>query len=59
MKINGVEYEIYFWDIPGQDINTVVLGNFARDAQGIIYCCEINKKMGRSIKIKRKYRQYS
>ena len=47
MKINGVEYEIYFWDIPGQDRNTVVLGNFARDAQGIIYCCEINNEKSR------------
>ena len=47
MKINGVEYEINFWDIPGQDRNTVVLGNFARDAQGIIYCCEINNEKSR------------
>ena len=44
MKINGIQYNIHFWDIPGQDRNAVVTGTFARDAQGIIYCCEANKE---------------
>ena len=47
MKINGVVYKINFWDLPGQDRNTFVLGSFVRDTQGIIYCCGVdnNKTM--------------
>ena len=51
MKINGVSYKIHFWDLPGQDRNTFVLGEFARDTQGIIYCCDVeNEKSMKNLK---------
>ena len=43
LKINGNKYQFNIWDIPGQDRNPVVSRTFAQDAQGIIYCCEVNK----------------
>ena len=51
IKINGINYNINFWDLPGQDRNAFVSGNFARDTQGIIYCCDVeNKKSMENLK---------
>ena len=51
IKINGINYNINFWDLPGQDRNIFVSGNFARDTQGIIYCCDVgNKKSMENLK---------
>ena len=51
IKINGINYNINFWDLPGQDRNAFISGNFARDTQGIIYCCDVeNKKSMENLK---------
>ena len=51
MKINGISYNIQFWDLPGQDRNNFILGGFARDTQGIIYCCDVkNEKSMENLK---------
>ena len=44
IKINGINYNINFWDIPGRDINAFGIGTLAKDAQGIIYCCDVKNK---------------
>ena len=44
MKINGINYNINIWDLPGQDRNARVIGPFVRDTQGIVYCCEVKKQ---------------
>ena len=51
IKINGVIYTFNFWDLPGQDLNNFVIGTLAKDAQGIIYCCDVgNKKSMENLK---------
>ena len=51
IKINGINYNINFWDLPGQDRNAFISGNFARDTDGIIYCCDVeNKKSMENLK---------
>ena len=51
IKINGINYNINFWDLPGQDRNAFISGNFARDTDGIIYCCDVeNKKSMKNLK---------
>ena len=40
MQINGNRYQINIWDLPGQDMSIVISGQFARYAEGIIYCCD-------------------
>ena len=51
IKINGINYNINFWDIPAQDRNIFVLGSFVRDTNGIIYCCDVgNKKSMENLK---------
>jgi len=44
IKIDGVIYTFNFWDLPGQDLNNFVIGTLAKDAQGIIYCCDVGNK---------------
>ena len=44
IKINGINYNINIWDLPGQDRNARVIGPFVRDTQGIVYCCEVKKQ---------------
>ena len=51
IKINGINYNINFWDLPGQDRNAFISGHFARDTDGIIYCCDVgNKKSMENLK---------
>ena len=51
IKINGINYNINFWDIPAQDRNAFILGAFVRDSNGIIYCCDVeNKKSMENLK---------
>ena len=39
-KSNEKIYQINMWDIPGQDKVPIVTLQFAKDTQGIIYCCD-------------------
>ena len=51
LQINGIQYNINFWDIPGQDRNPVATRNFVADCNGIIYCCDVeNKKSMENLK---------
>ena len=42
LKLNGINFKIYIWDIPGQDKNPIVTRSFTLDTKGIIYCYEVN-----------------
>ena len=42
LQINGIQYNINFWDIPGQDRNPVATRGFVVDCNGIIYCCDVS-----------------
>ena len=42
LQINGIQYNINFWDIPGQDRNPVATRSFVVDCSGIIYCCDVS-----------------
>ena len=51
IKINGINYNINFWDLPAQDRDIFGLGSFVRDSNGIIYCCDVgNKKSMENLK---------
>ena len=45
--INGINYKINLWDIPGQDLNPIVTRSFANETKGIIYCYEVNNSIAR------------
>ena len=44
IKKDNTSFRLHFWDIPGQDLNPIITGSFCRDAQGIIFCCEVKNK---------------
>ena len=52
IKINGAIFRIQFWDLPGQDRNPALTSIFCKDAQGIIFCCEVNNDKSREDLIK-------
>ena len=39
-KTNENIFQINIWDLPGQDKAPIVTLKFAKDTQGIIYCCD-------------------
>ena len=47
VKINGANYRIQFWDLPGQDRNPVITSVFCQDANGVIFCCDANDNKSR------------
>jgi len=47
VKINGANFRIQFWDLPGQDRNPVMTSVFCQDANGVIFCCEVNNDKSR------------
>lgn len=44
IKRNNSMYRLQFWDIPGQDRSPTLTNIFCKDANGIIFCCEVNNK---------------
>ena len=47
IKINEINFNIHIWDLPGQDYNPVATNSFAKDSNGIIYCCDISNNLTR------------
>ena len=47
VKINGANYRIQFWDLPGQDRNPIMTSVFCQDANGVIFCCDANDNKSR------------
>ena len=52
IKIGNVIYRLQFWDIAGQDKSPETTRIFCKDANGIILCCEVNKKATKENTIK-------
>jgi len=52
VKINGANYRIQFWDLPGQDRNPIMTSVFCQDANGVIFCCDANDTQSRQNIIK-------
>ena len=40
LETNGNIVQINIWDLPGQDRTPIIQSHFARDIEGIIYCCD-------------------
>ena len=47
VKINGANFRIQFWDLPGHDRNPIMTSVFCKDANGVIFCCDANNKQSR------------
>ena len=47
IKINEIFFNINLWDLPGQDRNPVATNSFAKDSNGIIYCCDVKESKSR------------
>ena len=41
VKVNGANFRIQFWDLPGTDRNPIMTSVFCKDANGVIFCCDI------------------
>ena len=44
---NGNKFQINIWDLPGQDRTPIIQSHFARDIEGIIYCCDVTNTQSR------------
>ena len=47
VNVNGVNYRLQFWDLPGQQLNPLVTSIFVKDSNAIIFCCEVNNEKSR------------
>ena len=47
VKINGINFRLQFWDLPGQERNPVVTSVFCKDTNAVIFCCEVNNEKSR------------
>ena len=47
IKIDGVNYRLQFWDLPGQEHNPVTTSIFCNNSNAIIFCCEVNNEKSR------------
>ena len=47
IKIDGVNYRLQFWDLPGQEHNPVTTSIFCKDSNAVIFCCEVNNEKSR------------
>ena len=41
VKMHGANFRIQFWDLPGTDRNPIMTSVFCKDANGVIFCCDI------------------
>ena len=44
LKKDNIIYRLQFWDIAGQDSSPDVTKIFCKNAQGIVFCCEVNNQ---------------
>ena len=42
VKMKGANFRIQFWDLPGHDRSPVITSVFCKDANGAIFCCDVN-----------------
>lgn len=47
IKIDNITYRLQFWDLAGQDKSPSATRLFCQNANGIIFCCEVNRKQTR------------
>ena len=47
IKVNGINFRIQFWDLPGQERNPIVTSLFCKDSHAVIFCCEVNNDKSR------------
>ena len=52
LKIGNLNYRIQFWDLAGQDRSPEMTKLFCQDTNGVIICCEVNKKESRDNTLK-------
>ena len=44
IKIDDILYRLQFWDLAGQDRSPDTTKLFCKDTNGVVFCCEVNKK---------------
>ena len=42
VKMKGANFRIQFWDLPGHDRSPVITSVFCKEANGVIFCCDVN-----------------
>ena len=52
IKYKDQIYRLQFWDLAGQDISPEMTKLFCQDTNGVIICCEVNKKESRDNTLK-------
>ena len=42
IKNNEIIFKVNLWDLPGQDRNPIATNSFAKNSNGIMYCCDVS-----------------
>ena len=52
IKINGINFRLQFWDLPGQERVPIVTSLFCKDSNAVVFCCEVKNDKSRKDIIK-------